>query len=116
MVDYKSTSKLGEVNLDDHWKDAYKRQMEVYQWLLRRNSFKVNDTGYFVYANGRTDNEAFDARLEFHLTLLPYVGDDRWVEPAIIAAKACLNNDKLPNYSKNCEHCQYRLNAERFEK
>ena len=55
VVDYKSTSKDGEVSLDDQWKEAYKRQMEIYQYLLRGNGFTVNDTGFFVYANGRTD-------------------------------------------------------------
>ena len=36
-----------------------KRQMEIYQWLLRKNGFKVSDTGYFVYANGITDARSF---------------------------------------------------------
>jgi len=116
VVDYKSTSKTGEVNLEDHWKDAYKRQMEVYQWLLRRNGFKVQDTGYFVYANGQTDNEAFDAKLEFDVTLLPYTGDDRWVEKALTDAKDCLSSKNMPDYSGNCEHCQYRLAAAQVEK
>jgi len=111
VVDYKSTSKTGEVNLDDHWKEAYKRQMEIYQWLLRRNNFKVQNTGYFVYANGRSDLKAFDAKLEFHLTLLPYDGDDSWVEPAIIKAHECLVSEKIPDYSETCEYCQYRLAA-----
>ncbi|MBU1901440.1 PD-(D/E)XK nuclease family protein, partial [Patescibacteria group bacterium] len=39
VVDYKSTAKEGEITLEDDWKVAYKRQMEVYQWLLRRNGF-----------------------------------------------------------------------------
>lgn len=116
VVDYKSTSKLGEVNLDDHWKDAYKRQMEIYQWLLRQNGFKVQDVGYFVYANGRTDLEAFDAKLEFHLTLLPYTGDASWVEPAIIRAHDCLVSENIPDYTEDCEHCQYRLASAEFEK
>ncbi|MDD3472524.1 MAG: PD-(D/E)XK nuclease family protein, partial [Syntrophaceae bacterium] len=33
IVDYKSTSKKEEVNLDADWQIAYKRQMELYQWL-----------------------------------------------------------------------------------
>ncbi len=115
VVDYKSTSKAGEVDLTDHWKDAYKRQMEIYQWLLRQNGFKVNNTGYFVYANGRADLEAFDAKLEFHLTLLPYEGSDKWVEPAIVKAHETLMSDELPDYSEACEHCQYRLAAMEVE-
>ena len=44
--------------------------MEVYQWLFRQNGYKVSDTGYFVYCNGNTDRQAFDAKLEFDITLI----------------------------------------------
>ena len=44
--------------------------MEVYQWLLRHNDLKVSDTGYFVYANGKRDREAFDGKLEFDIKLI----------------------------------------------
>jgi len=37
IVDYKATSKAGEVTLDADWQIAYKRQMEFYQWLLRHS-------------------------------------------------------------------------------
>jgi ATP-dependent exoDNAse (exonuclease V) beta subunit len=53
VVDYKSTSKDGEVGLDAEWQGGYKRQMEIYQWLLRSNGFNVSNTGYFVYCNGK---------------------------------------------------------------
>ena len=66
VVDYKSTSKDGDiVALDQDWQDSYKRQMEIYQWLLRQNGYTVSDTGYFVYCNARTDLDAFNRRLEF---------------------------------------------------
>jgi hypothetical protein len=77
VVDYKSTSKDEEiVALDKDWHGGYKRQMEVYQWLLRRNGYKVSDTGYFVYCNGITDKKAFDAKLEFDITLIAYEGSN----------------------------------------
>lgn len=61
VVDYKSTSKNEKITkLNKSWQDGYKRQMEIYQWLLRKNGYKVSDTGYFVYCNGKTDKEAFD--------------------------------------------------------
>ncbi|MDD3032562.1 MAG: hypothetical protein PHF88_01185, partial [Candidatus Pacebacteria bacterium] len=47
VVDYKATAKDGEVNLDAEWQNGYKRQMEIYQWLVRNNGFEVSDTGYF---------------------------------------------------------------------
>jgi hypothetical protein len=110
VVDYKSTSKEEgqKVSLDAEWQDGYKRQMEVYQWLLRRKGFKVSDTGYFVYANGLRDRKAFDGRLDFEVTLIAYTGDDSWVEGAIMEAKACLDGGELPAPGPNCEYCNYR--------
>src|SRR3989344_884637 len=54
IVDYKATSKDGEVSLDAAWQIGYKRQMEIYQWLFRQNGYRVSNTGYFVYCNGQT--------------------------------------------------------------
>lgn len=108
VVDYKSTSKEGDITeLNQDWHIGYKRQMEIYQWLLRQNGYKVSDTGYFVYCNGQTDKKAFDAKLEFTLTLIPYKGDDKWVEKTIISAKACLNANTIPHANSECDYCEY---------
>lgn len=111
VVDYKATSKDGEVNLDAEWQDGYKRQMEVYQWLLRKNNFDVSDTGYFVYANGITDKEAFDGKLEFDVKLIPYTGSDDWVEGTLQKIHACLNDDRTPAANSECDYCAYRTAA-----
>lgn len=109
VVDYKATSKDEEITaLDQEWHNGYKRQMEVYQWLLRQNDFKVSPTGYFVYANGIKDKKAFDAKLEFDVTLIPHVGDDSWVEGTILNIKKCLESDMIPNVGDGCEYCAYR--------
>lgn len=108
VVDYKATSKAGEITvLDKEWHDGYKRQMEVYQWLLRQNGYKVSDTGYFVYCNGRTDRAAFDGKLEFDVTLIAYKGSDAWVSGAITDAHACLNGERIPASGKVCDYCDY---------
>lgn len=111
IVDYKATSKNGEVSLDADWQIAYKRQIEVYQWLFRRNDFKVSDTGYFVYTNGRLDADGFYDKLEFKTKIIPYKGSDKWVESAITKLKACLEGD-MPEVGTaamggECEHCAY---------
>ncbi len=82
--------------------------MEIYQWLFRQNNFKVSNTGYFVYCNGDTDKEAFDAKLEFDIKLLPYKGDDSWVENTIIEAHDCLIGDIIPESGEDCDFCKYR--------
>ncbi len=111
IVDYKATSKDGEVSLDADWQISYKRQMEIYQWLFRKNGFKVSDTGYFVYCNGDTDKESFDAKLEFSIKLLPYKGDTSWVEKTIMDAIDCLKSDQLPDCGPDCDFCKYRQAA-----
>src|SRR3989344_1353678 len=37
VVDYKATSTEGKITLDADYRQGYKRQMEIYQWLLRQN-------------------------------------------------------------------------------
>lgn len=111
VVDYKATSKEGEVNLDADWQIGYKRQMEVYQWLLRQNGFKVSNTGYFVYANGDTDKEAFDGKLEFDVKLIPYIGNDSWIEGTLLDIQKCLGSNDIPEMHKDCDYCRYRETA-----
>lgn len=116
VVDYKATAKTGDiVELDQDWQDGYKRQMEIYQWLLRQNGFKVSDTGYFVYCNGRTDRKAFDAKLDFDVTLIAYKGGDSWVEKIIKEAHKCLNAGKIPKSGKECDYCDYREAVKKVE-
>lgn len=113
VVDYKSTSKDSPVGIDADWQQGYRNQMEIYQWLLRRLGFRVSPRGYFVYANGRRDREAFDGKLEFDVTLIPYEGDDSWVEGVILEAHKALNGDVIPESAPHCEYCQYRQAVDR---
>ena len=115
VVDYKAISKTSKVTLDADWQDGYKRQMEIYQWLLRRNGLKVSNTGYFVYCNGKTDREAFDGKLEFDIDLLPYTGDDSWVEGILYEIKKCLDGE-MPDADPECDYCNYRKAVSGVEK
>lgn len=116
VVDYKATSTTKEITLDEAYRAGYKRQMEIYQWLLRRNGFKVSDTGYFVYVNGKADRAAFDGKLEFDVDILTYKGSDKWVEKTIIAAHHCLSGEKIPEPAADCDYCNYRRAARGAEK
>jgi hypothetical protein len=111
IADYKATSKKGEVTIDSAWQDSYKRQMEVYQWLFRMNGFEVSDTGYFVYVNADSDKEAFDAKLDFDVKLIPYTGNCDWVEPALLKIKEILDSDAIPGADEYCDYCNYRTAA-----
>ena len=107
VVDYKATSKDQPVTIDAPWQRAYKRQMEVYQWLLRGNGLTVSDTGYFVYCNGKRGAHHFDGHLEFDIAVIPYVGTDDWIEATIIEAHRCLVGDNIPQASLDCDYCIY---------
>jgi CRISPR/Cas system-associated exonuclease Cas4 (RecB family) len=112
VVDYKATAKQSEVSIDSAWQISYKRQMEVYQWLLRQNGFVVQDTGYFVYTNGRFDVDGFNDHLEFKTKLIPYTGNDAWIEPVLERMKKCMDNDDMPPVGDAamggpCDFCEY---------
>ncbi|MDE2311681.1 MAG: PD-(D/E)XK nuclease family protein [Patescibacteria group bacterium] len=112
VVDYKATSKDGEVELENtKWHNQYRRQMEVYQWLLRQNGFEVSDTGYFVYVNARKDKQAFDGQLEFKVKIIPYTGQGNWVEKQLTQARKCLMSGTMPPAAAACEFCAYRQAA-----
>ncbi len=112
VVDYKATSKAKDVSIDSDWQISYKRQVEVYQWLLRQNGLQVSNTAYFVYTNGRLDSEGFNNKLEFKTKLIPYQGNDSWVEPTLLKMKQCMDSDDMPPVGDHimggeCEFCAY---------
>jgi len=108
VVDYKATSKNSAVSLDAEWQRGYKRQLEIYQWLLRRNGFTVSDTGYFIYCNGDRRHKEFAEQMQFMVSVLPYTGSDAWIEETILDAHHCLHSDSAPPLiSGSCDYCAY---------
>ena len=108
VVDYKATAKKDDVTvLDQPWHEKFKRQMDIYQWLLRQNGLKVSNTGYFLYCNGNAYEQRFEAQLDFRLTLIPYEGDSSWVDDITVKLFECLNSDELPEPEPDCDYCKY---------
>ena len=142
IVDYKSTagkrsedlSKLEPITLEGRWKDGYKRQMDIYQWIMNEKTkedlkdYKVSNVGYFVYVNG--DQHFQDgmliesedkAQMIFNVQLLAYEADDSWVEQTILDLKACLDSDVCPPHAesgygpKGDQQCEYSTFLEGLE-
>ena len=134
VVDYKSTagkrsedlSKLEPITLEGRWKESYRRQMDMYQWILREKTkddltgYKVSNIGYFVYVNGdqhfeegmlRDDENKAD--MSFDVQLLTYEGNDDWVEKEILNLKKCLEKKTCPEHAqsghgpKGIDPCEY---------
>ena len=112
VVDYKATSKNSEVTIDEEWQDGYRRQMDFYQWLLRKNEFNVSDTGYFVYCNGDKQQPNFDNKVIFKVSVLEYNGNASWIEETIFNIKTLLDQNSIPDYSENCAYCAYLQDVE----
>ena len=124
IVDYKSTANLSAeptpVSLDGPWKGVYKRQMDMYQWILRAKGYQVSDIGYFVYVDGQhkdiegmINDDTSKATMIFNTSLLKYEGDDSWVEQALIDAKDCILKTECPSHAqtgygaKGDKPCEY---------
>ncbi len=107
VVDYKATSKDGNISINAPWQICYKRQMEIYQWLLIQNNFTVSDIGYFVYCNALKSHDHFDSKLHFEIHLLPYLGKTGWIEDTLISIFKCLQSNQIPNSSDECDFCAY---------
>lgn len=115
VVDYKATSKNGDVGIDAAWQISYKRQMEFYQWLLRQQGLPVSNRGWFVYCNGRRDLPSFDGKLEFRISLIPYDGDDSWVDGTLLRIRDTLMAPEPPAINRNCEFCVFAAKAARTQ-
>lgn len=115
VVDYKATSTLATISMEDDSRQRYKRQLEVYQWLLRQNGFSVSDTGYFIYVNADKEKQTFDQNLEFSLQVFPYVGSDVWIADALEEIHLCLNQGTPPPPHPGCEWCRYRKASKGLE-
>jgi len=118
VVDYKSTG-----STQHNIYDSYKRQMEVYQWLLKQNGFPVSNRGYFVFARvdkgatfhtggelsakGRTSVAGKNAMLPFDIFVESLDGDSSWVEGELYNARRVYDLPACPAASSACPYCKY---------
>lgn len=117
VVDYKATAKaepVKQLKEEGSWHDMYRRQMEIYQWLLSQNGFEVSNTGYFVYATGSWAHDKFDNIVQFETHVFPHEGKFDWVEDTIKAMKKTMDSETMPEVGKRimdpdkpCEFCEY---------
>ena len=107
VVDYKATSKNSEVSIDAEWQQGYRRQMDFYQWLLRKNDLNVSDVGYFVYCNGDRKKATFDNKVHFKVSVLEYIGNSSWIENTIVEIKELLDQNSTPEFDEYCTYCSY---------
>ena len=111
IVDVKATSKnsfdwLETFNKYEYPK-AYKRQLEMYQWLFKKNGFQVADEAYLIYFNGKKNEEFFNNELKFDVHFIRLNCSTSWVESKILETVNLLRSESFPQPSLNCEYCNY---------
>jgi len=124
IIDYKSTANLNKnperANLEGKWKGSYKRQMDMYVWILEQLGYPASKTGYFLYVDGLhvgydrmiDDDNPELATMKFQTTWLEYETDTSWVEPALMEIKDFVESqEKCPEGTEGCETCTWFLKA-----
>ena len=86
---------------------AYKRQLEMYQWLFQKNGFKVAKEAYIIYFNAKKNEKFFKNNLEFDTHLIKLNCSTDWVEKKIIETVQLLRSSSFPKPSSNCDQCNY---------
>ncbi|MCA9382724.1 PD-(D/E)XK nuclease family protein, partial [Candidatus Dojkabacteria bacterium] len=112
VVDYHNVPLYNEFSFDMNSIINQSKKIEIYQWLFRQNNFKTTSESYYIYCTGYNDKEAFDGKLEFDVKIIPYTGDDTWVEKTIKEIHNTLRNSQPPESQKNCKYCNYRSLAD----
>ena len=49
LVDYKSTSKKENPDIESGWGLHYKKQMKIYQWLFKQNGYELSNIEFSIY-------------------------------------------------------------------
>ena len=74
IVDYKSTHTPNFEKLkafDAPYLIGYKRQAEIYAWILSKLGLEIHQRSYFFYVNATLKQEIFDNKLDFEYAIVP---------------------------------------------
>ena len=111
IVDYKSThtDKFDKLkSFDAPYLIGYKRQAEIYSWILSKLGLEIDNTSYFFYVNAKPDQEIFNNSLEFEWAIIPYTAKSyNWVGDTIVEIKNFLETNKIPSSNQDCDLCKY---------
>ena len=111
VTDFKSTFSNNFDKLksfDAPYLIGYKRQAEIYSWILSKLGLEIDNTSYFFYVNAKLDQEIFNNSLEFEWAIIPYTTKDyNWVEDTIVEIKNFLETNKIPSSTPDCDLCKY---------
>ena len=106
VADYKATAK-DDAPSAATLHPAYRRQAEVYQFLVAKQGYAVSDRAWFVYTNGAKEVDRFEDVLRFRTVLVPYDGRHDWVLGAFRDAIALVQSGETPPPGEKCDYCRF---------
>ncbi len=109
VVEYKATGRtkaVTELGYAEFY-DSYRREIEIYQWLLRKNGFEVSNTAYFLYVTATQTEDSFENVLHFESNLIAHEGSSEWIEDVLDQIQYSLDNPEVPVSSRGCEVCRF---------
>ena len=116
VIDFKATARKSEIlSSSNIWNngETYKRQLEVYSWLLQKNGFNVSSTGYLMYYNGDASKPYLGKEMHFRRTLVPFNLKTDWMDNAGKTIYEVLQSDTIPEHISSeinpidCHECRY---------
>lgn len=60
-----------------------------------------------MYCTGDNTVDTFDNKIEFHTHIIPYEGDDTWIDNVVSNLHSCLQSNTIPDKSDNCSYCGF---------
>ena len=85
----------------------YWRQLSFYHYLLKKNNFRVSDSGYIIYCNAIKNTKRFESKLTFSTNLFSNNLKCDWIEEKVSEIFEILQGHNHPPPSRNCKYCEY---------
>ncbi len=68
---------------------------------------EAHHNGDVAVAGEGLQKDSFNNRLDFKTKVIPYIGDDSWIEPSLFSLKSTLMDPNPPKETLGCEFCSY---------
>lgn len=102
VLDYKTRG----FPLNEDYASYYRDQMDIYNFLLRKNGYKTENYSYLLVYHPEKVNAS--GEVVFHTDLLKLKADVNNAERIFRKALAVLSG-KMPKASEECEYCQWAV-------
>ncbi len=93
--------------LKDDTHEHYRDQLNIYNFLLRKNGRKVGDYGYLLFYHPKIACTGKDCMFEFHFDLKKLKANPDAAEKLFKNAVKCMQRDSPPDADGECGFCRF---------